>query len=78
MRNNAIETIRLATGCQVGWSDHTVEPAVINRAINRWESKVIEFHLDLDGKGENVVCCKLDPVFLTKRDINLIKDYRQK
>ena len=49
---SAIETIRQATGCQVGWSDHTVERAVINRAINRWGAKVIEFHLDLDGQGE--------------------------
>ena len=48
----AIETIRKATGCEVGWSDHTVEPAVMYRAIHRWGAKVIEFHLDLDGKGE--------------------------
>lgn len=48
----AIETIRQATGCEVGWSDHTVQPAVIQRAINRWGAKVIEFHLDLDGQGE--------------------------
>jgi N-acetylneuraminate synthase len=48
----AIETIRQATGCEVGWSDHTVEPAIIHRAIDRWGAKVVEFHLDLDGKGE--------------------------
>ncbi|OFZ97451.1 MAG: N-acetylneuraminic acid synthase [Betaproteobacteria bacterium RIFCSPLOWO2_02_FULL_62_17] len=48
----AIETIRQVTGCEAGWSDHTVEPAVIHRAIHRWGAKVIEFHLDLDGKGE--------------------------
>jgi len=48
----AIETIRQATGCEVGWSDHTVEPAVIYRAVHRWGAQVIEFHLDLDGKGE--------------------------
>jgi sialic acid synthase SpsE len=48
----AIETIRQATGCEVGWSDHTVEPAVIHRAIHHWGANVIEFHLDLDGKGE--------------------------
>lgn len=48
----AIETIRQATGCEVGWSDHTVEPVVIHRAIDRWGAKVVEFHLDLDGKGE--------------------------
>jgi N-acetylneuraminate synthase len=29
-----------------------VEPAIIHRAIHRWGAKVIEFHLDLDGKGE--------------------------
>lgn len=48
----AIQTIRDATGCEVGWSDHTVEPAVLNRAINRWGATTIEFHLDLDGNGE--------------------------
>lgn len=48
----AIDTIRENTNCEVGWSDHTVEPAVIHRAIHRWGAKVIEFHLDLDGKGE--------------------------
>lgn len=48
----AIETIRQATGCEVGWSDHTVEPGVIHRAIHRWGARVIEFHLDLDGQGE--------------------------
>jgi len=48
----AIETLRQVTGCDVGWSDHTVEPAVMYRAIHRWGAKVLEFHLDLDGKGE--------------------------
>jgi sialic acid synthase SpsE len=48
----AIHTIRQVTGCKVGWSDHTVEPAVIQRAIHHWGAEVIEFHLDLDGKGE--------------------------
>ena len=49
---SAIDTLRQATGCEIGWSDHTVEPAVIYRAIHRWGAKVIEFHLDLDGEGE--------------------------
>jgi sialic acid synthase SpsE len=48
----AIETIRQATSCEIGWSDHTVEPAVIHRAIHRWGARAIEFHLDLDGMGE--------------------------
>jgi N-acetylneuraminate synthase len=48
---SAIETMRIATGCDVGWSDHTVEAGVIHRAIHRWGAKVVEFHLDLDGTG---------------------------
>lgn len=48
---SAIETIRIATGCDVGWSDHTVEAGVIHRAIHRWGAKAVEFHLDLDGTG---------------------------
>lgn len=48
----AIRTLRLATGCEIGWSDHTVEPAVLYRAIHKWGAKWVEFHYDLDGKGE--------------------------
>lgn len=48
----AIETLRQATGCEIGWSDHTVEPGVIQRAVHRWGARVIEFHFDLDGQGE--------------------------
>ena len=48
----AIETIRAATNCTVGWSDHTVNEGVIHRAVNRWDAKVIEFHLDIEGQGE--------------------------
>ncbi len=47
-----IKTLRQATGCPVGWSDHTLEPAVIHRAVHRWGARVIEFHLDLDGTGD--------------------------
>ena len=36
----------------MGWSDHTVSPGVIHRAIHKWDAKIIEFHLDLEGKGE--------------------------
>jgi len=48
----AIDTLRQATGCEVGWSDHTVEPGVIHRAIHRYGARVVEFHLDLDGQGD--------------------------
>ena len=33
---SAIAAIRDATGCTVGWSDHTRRPAVIERAVHRW------------------------------------------
>ncbi len=48
---SAISAIRDATGCAVGWSDHTRRSAVIERAVHRWDAKVVEFHLDLDGSG---------------------------
>jgi len=48
----AIKTIRDVTGCEVGWSDHTVNSGVIHRSIHKWGVKVVEFHLDLEGSGE--------------------------
>lgn len=36
----------------VGWSDHTVSSAVLNRAVHKWQADVIEFHLDLDETGD--------------------------
>ena len=48
----AIETLRQVTMCNVGWSDHTVNNMVIERAINYWQASMIEFHLDLDGNGK--------------------------
>ncbi len=49
---SAIETMRDRFGCSVGWSDHTVNPGVIQRAIHRWGASMVEFHLDLDRHGE--------------------------
>jgi N-acetylneuraminate synthase len=48
---SALETICAATGYPVGWSDHTRRPAVIERAVHRWNARAVEFHLDLDGEG---------------------------
>lgn len=39
-------------GCHVGWSDHSASPAVLYRAVHRWGASMIEFHLDLDGQGD--------------------------
>ena len=47
----AIATLREATGCRVGWSDHSVDPAVVERAARRWGATDIELHVDLDGHG---------------------------
>jgi len=43
---------RYAPSVSIGWSDHSVNPGVIYRAIHRWGAEMIEFHLDLDGTGE--------------------------
>jgi N-acetylneuraminate synthase len=48
----AIETLRARTGLPVGWSDHTVSPAVVERAVRRFGAAMVEFHLDLDREGE--------------------------
>ncbi len=48
---SAIQQLRDMTGLKVGWSDHTRRPAVIERAVHRWNAAAVEFHLDLDGEG---------------------------
>ena len=48
----ALETMRQKFHCPVGWSDHSVTPGVIYRAVHRWGASLVEFHLDLDGQGE--------------------------
>jgi len=47
----AIATLRESCQCPVGWSDHSVDPGVIYRAVHRWGASMIEFHLDLEGQG---------------------------
>ncbi|MEN6325465.1 MAG: N-acetylneuraminate synthase family protein [Syntrophomonas sp.] len=47
----AIKTLYKDFACPVGWSDHSVLPAVLHRAIHHWGAEMIEFHLDLDGQG---------------------------
>jgi sialic acid synthase SpsE len=49
---SAMDAIRKATGAKTGWSDHSRIPAVIERAVHRWNATAIELHLDLDGTGE--------------------------
>jgi sialic acid synthase SpsE len=49
---SAIETLHKQTGLDVGWSDHSVNPIVIYEAVTRWRASSVEFHLDLDGLGD--------------------------
>lgn len=49
---SAIKTLKDAFDCKVGWSDHSVSDKVIYTAVYRWGADIIEFHLDLDGEGE--------------------------
>lgn len=48
---SAIKHMRDKLNCKIGWSDHTVNPAVLYRAINKWGAEIIEFHIDLEGEG---------------------------
>lgn len=51
---NMVNSIEMPddTIVKVGYSDHTVSPAVLYRAVHRYNVDFIEFHIDLDGKGE--------------------------
>ncbi len=48
----AIASLRSEFGCRVGWSDHTVCEDVVRRAVLRHGASMVEFHLDLDGLGD--------------------------
>jgi N-acetylneuraminate synthase len=48
----AIDTLRNHFEVAAGWSDHTRNAAVVYRAVHRYQASMVEFHLDLDGKGE--------------------------
>ena len=49
---SSLSTLREQCDCAVGWSDHTVNPGVVYRAVHRWGAAMVEFHLDLDRQGE--------------------------
>lgn len=75
-----IETLRqlgetiLGRACQVGWSDHSVEPGVIHRAVHRFDASMVEFHLDLDGQGDEFEtghCWLPDGIGQVIRDIHV-------
>ena len=48
----AIDSMQKQICWPIGWSDHTVEPEVVKRAIWRWRARMVEMHFDLeDGRG---------------------------
>lgn len=48
----AIETLRARYDCSAGWSDHSADPAIVERAVRRWGAAEVELHVDLDdGAG---------------------------
>lgn len=47
----SIKFLKKKIKCNVGWSDHTVNPLIINSAIQDFGASTIEFHLDIDKKG---------------------------
>ena len=49
---NAIETLRKNFNTSVGRSDHSKSKFVVERSISKWGATTIEFHLDLDGQGD--------------------------
>ncbi|HEY9078887.1 N-acetylneuraminate synthase family protein [Magnetovibrio sp.] len=52
MNLSALETLRNTFGVPTGLSDHSVNPGIIARAVHRFGAVVVEYHLDLDGEGE--------------------------
>jgi N-acetylneuraminate synthase len=46
-----IEELRKIANCPAGWSDHSVAAGVIYNAVFGWGATMVEFHLDLEGKG---------------------------
>ena len=64
---------------KIGWSDHTVSPSVIYRAVHKYDVSFVEFHLDLDGMGEEFKtghCWLPEQIALTIKNVSdgLISD----
>ncbi len=69
-----IKTLRDKFNCKIGLSDHSVSTAVIARSIFKWDADMIEFHLDLDGKGEEFASGHCWLPKQTSEMIDLIKE----
>ena len=47
----AIESLRARHGRPVGWSDHSRNAAVVERAVRRWGASDVEVHVDLPDEA---------------------------
>lgn len=47
-----IDTLRERYKVKSGWSDHSVNIGVLARAVHAYGASMVEFHLDLDGQGD--------------------------
>jgi sialic acid synthase SpsE len=47
-----IKTLRNRYKVKSGWSDHSVNIGVLARAVHAYGASMVEFHLDLDGQGD--------------------------
>ena len=48
---SAINTLRIKTKFDIGWSDHSAKSLVVFKAIQKWKASFVELHIDIDGKG---------------------------
>ena len=70
----AIATLRDRYGCKVGWSCHSVSEAVVYRAVFKWQAAMVEFHMDLDGSGDEF---NGDFCWLPEKMASVISNVRQ-
>lgn len=69
-----IKKLNLDKKIKVGYSDHTVLPAVMYRSVHHYDAKFIEFHIDLDGKGDEFKsghCWLPDQIAQVIKNINM-------
>jgi len=66
-------TFRARYGVKVGWSDHSVSPVVIQRALHHWRADCIEFHIDLDETGAEYAA---GHCWLPQQMAPIIRDFR--
>jgi N-acetylneuraminate synthase len=64
----------MSKNIRVGWSDHSVNEAVIYKSIFKYNSEVVEMHIDLDGKGNEY---HFNHCWLPEKAKKIIKNVRE-